>query len=198
MLTYDSGYEVHEEFLSSAVGRSHDRFIAQTQLLFCLPHARRLARLDQGSKDRIGREAEDRLVGEGASQDSFHHLPASHVAFRDGFLEEFDQCRPHLGAMPAHGAICPGHGVRSCKRVTKVRTQDNSVHTCSMLDLLHQVVECHWICYRLLCAIRMARQKVFFIYDSNYHLPVRFHCLQLRKGITKHGNAPRNNGLLNR
>ena len=102
-------YEVHQEFLSSAVGRSHDRFIAQTQPLFCLPHARRLARLDQGSKDRIGREAEDRLVGEGASQDSFHHLPASHVAFRDGFLEEFDQCRPHLGAMPAHGAICPGH-----------------------------------------------------------------------------------------
>ena len=117
-------YKVHQDFLSSAVCRSHDQFIDQleTYPLFssCLPlaNARRLALLDQGSKDRIGRKAEeleDRLVGESASQDIFHHLPVCHVAFRDGFLEEFDQCSPHLGAMPAHGTICPGHGVRSCK-----------------------------------------------------------------------------------
>ena len=63
----------------------------------------------------IGIKAYDRLVAynDVAAQDAVQHLPACLVAFRNGFLEEFDKGSPDLNTVLAHGSFCAGEGMVS-------------------------------------------------------------------------------------
>ena len=114
-----------------------DSLASHCHPLLCLPHDGCHTWLGNASEMLIGIKAFDRLVvyNDVAAQDAVQHLPACLVAFRNGFLEEFDKGSPDINTVLAQGSFCAGAGMESDHSYANESMYTRQmVHTCSILD----------------------------------------------------------------